>query len=104
MEANFWRKLDWLVSTCKLRLDRPKGSVHPRYPAFVYPFDYGYLEGTRSGDGDGIDVWVGSMPEKRVTAVICSVEIEQHDAEIKILLGCTPQEAREILKTHNIRS
>jgi len=97
----FWRRLDRLVATCKLKIDRPKGSTHPNFPDFRYPFDYGYLEGTRSGDGDGIDVWVGTRPEKRVTGIICSVEMEQRDAELKILLGCTPQEANQILQTHN---
>jgi inorganic pyrophosphatase len=67
----------------------------------IYPHDYGYLENTQSGDGDGIDVWLGSLPEKTVTAVICTVDMEKRDAEVKILLGCTPQEAHEILETHN---
>jgi inorganic pyrophosphatase len=101
-DDDFWCKLDQLVAACQLKIDRPKGSTHPRYPAFIYPLDYGYLAGTRSGDGDGIDVWLGSLPERTVTGVICSVEVEQRDAEVKILLGCTPQEAREILKTHNV--
>jgi inorganic pyrophosphatase len=97
----FWCRLDHLVAACKLKIDRPKGSTHPRFSDFTYPFDYGYLDGTRSGDGDGIDVWVGTLPEKQVTGIICSVEIEQRDAELKILWGCTPQEARVILQTHN---
>lgn len=100
-DEGFWRRLDQLVATCELKIDRPRGSAHPRFRAFRYPFDYGYLEGTRSGDGDGIDVWVGSRPEKQVTGIICSVETTQRDAEVKILLGCTPHEARDILQTHN---
>ena len=99
---SFWRRLDWLVASCQLKIDRPKGTAHPRFSTFLYPFDYGYLEGTRSGDGDWIDVWVGTLPEKRVTGIVCTVEMEQHDAEIKILLGCTPQEATVILETHNV--
>ena len=97
----YWHKLDQLVATCPLKIDRPKGSAHPRYPALIYPFDYGFLEGTQSGDGDGIDVWVGSLPQKQVAAVICSVDTEQRDVEVKILVGCTSQEAREILQIHN---
>jgi inorganic pyrophosphatase len=97
----FWCRLDHLVAASDLKIDRPKGSTHPRFSGFIYPFDYGYLDGTRSGDGDGIDVWIGTLPEQQVTGIICSVEIEQRDAELKILLGCTPQEARVILQTHN---
>jgi inorganic pyrophosphatase len=103
-EDDFWRRLDELVARCDLMMDRPKGSAHPRYPSFLYPLDYGYLEGSRSADGDGIDVWIGSLPEKTVSAVICTVDLDKRDAEIKILLGCTSEEARGILAEHNTGS
>jgi inorganic pyrophosphatase len=98
---NFWLKLDQLVAEHKRVIDRPKGSCHPRYPSFVYPLDYGYLEGTQAADGGGIDVWVGSLPDEMVTAVVCTVDIKKRDTEVKILLGCTSQEAQEILNVHN---
>jgi len=98
---DFWLKLDQLVADSPVKVDRPKGTPHPRYPSFVYPLDYGFLENTRSSDGGGIDFWVGSGPEKRVTAIICTVDLEKRDAETKILLGCTPQEIHTILEVHN---
>lgn len=97
----FWLALDQLVGACELVMDRPKGSAHPRYPAYHYPLDYGYLAGTRSGDGDGIDVWVGSQPGRRVSGVICTVDGLQRDAEVKILVGCTLQEMQTALAVHN---
>lgn len=101
MSSDFWRGLDELVQACPLKIDRPKGTPHPRYPDFLYPLDYGYLEGTTAGDGAGIDVWRGSLPEKQVTAIICAVDLEKRDSETKLLLGCTPQEAHSILAIHN---
>ena len=98
---DFWRTLETLVASCPLTIDRPKGSPHPRYSMFVYPYDYGYLENTQGGDGSGIDVWVGSLPAKTVTAVVCTVDPSKRDAEVKILVGCTPQEAQDILAIHN---
>ena len=98
---DFWLALDRLVGECRLVVDRPKGSAHPRYPTVRYPLDYGYLAGTRSGDGEGIDVWVGSQSGRRVSGVICAVDGLQRDAEVKILLGCTPHEARIALAVHN---
>ena len=68
----------------------------------IYPLDYGYLEGTMSADGSGLDVWVGSLPDKAVTSVLCTVDLDKRDAEIKILLGCTPEEARQIVAIHNV--
>lgn len=45
-DADFWLKLDQLVAASNLKIDRPKGTSHPRYPSFIYPLDYGYLEDT----------------------------------------------------------
>jgi inorganic pyrophosphatase len=64
--------------------------------------DYGYLQDTQAGDGSNIDVWIGSLSSSNVTAVICSVDLEKRDTEIKILLGCTSSEAQDILNIHNI--
>ncbi|MEH2210388.1 inorganic diphosphatase [Nostoc sp.] len=102
--TDFWFKLDRLVALSNLKIDRPKGTSHPRYPSFVYPLDYGYLQDTRSGDGSDIDVWICSLSSQTVTAVICSVDLEKRDTEIKILLGCTSEESRVILDIHNIGS
>lgn len=56
MDKGFWQALDRLVAECETVIDRPKGTAHPRWPEFVYPLDYGYLRGTSSMDGGGIDV------------------------------------------------
>ena len=100
-DNHFWTKLDELVAACTLRIDRPRGSAHPRYPDWIYPLDYGYLEGTRSADGGGIDIWVGSLADKKVTAIVCTVDTVKRDSEMKILIGCTPQEAEIIHSFHN---
>lgn len=40
----FWNAIDELVSNSEIVIDRPKGSVHPRYTDFIYKVDYGYLK------------------------------------------------------------
>ena len=97
----FWKMLDYLVQDSELVIDRPKGSAHPRYPDFIYPLDYGYLKNTASMDGDGIDVWVGSMGERQIDAVMCIVDQAKRDSEIKILIGCTEEENEMLYRTHN---
>ncbi len=98
--TEFWDALDELVRRSAIVIDRPKGSAHPRYPDFIYKVDYGYLKDTASMDGGGIDVWVGSG-ERQIDAVMCIVDLLKRDSEIKILIGCTEEEKREIYRTHN---
>ena len=96
----FWNALDELVSNSEIVIDRPKGTAHPRYPDFIYLVDYGYLKNTASMDGAGIDVWVGSG-ERRIDAIICTIDLMKKDSEIKILIGCTEEEKAIIYETHN---
>ncbi len=98
--SEFWAALDRLVAACPVVVDRPRNSHHPRYRDLIYPLDYGYLDATRAGDGGGVDVWVGSAPARGVTAVLCTVDLHKRDVELKLLLGCTPAEARELLVFH----
>lgn len=99
--SEFWSALDELVSHSNIVIDRPKGSAHPRYPDFIYPVDYGYLKGTFSMDGEGIDVWRGSDSSQTLTAIICTVDLVKRDSEVKLLLGCTEAEIQTILAFHN---
>ena len=96
----FWKALDELVDNSEIIIDRPKGTSHPKYPDFLYRVDYGYLKGTSSMDGDGIDVWVGTG-EKKIDAIMCIVDLLKKDSEIKILIGCTEEEKKIIYETHN---
>jgi inorganic pyrophosphatase len=100
-KSSFWTLLQRLVAQCPIAIDRPLGSRHPRYPDFIYPLDYGYLEGTRSGDGAGIDVWLGSLSEREVTGALVTIDVEKGDVEIKVLVGCTLAEMEMISEVHN---
>ena len=105
-DSKFWLALDRLVATSNLVIDRPKGTPHPQHPAFRYPMDYGYLQGTRSPDGDGIDVWMGSLKSlspaaHTVTGIIATVDLDKRDSELKLLLNCTAEEAQMALTAHN---
>ena len=100
-DKDFWLALDSLVSSGKLVIDRPKGTLHPRFSDIKYTVDYGYIENTTSMDGEGIDVWLGSLPERAIEAIICTVDLMKKDSEIKLLLGCTEKEINEIYEFHN---
>lgn len=97
----FWQALDELVARSQVVIDRPRGTVHPRYPAMRYEVDYGYLDGTQAMDGGGVDVWRGSDPTGLLDAVVCTVDLVKGDTEVKLLIGCTEEEKQAILRFHN---
>lgn len=98
---DFWAIIDNMIATHKIIIDRPKGSPHPKHPNWIYEVNYGYLEGTTSNDGEGIDVWVGTSENQSANAIICIVDNWHYDSEIKILIGCTEEEIKSIYKRHN---
>ncbi|NHP14755.1 inorganic pyrophosphatase [Rhodococcus sp. IC4_135] len=92
MSEDLFSALDHLAATSTVVIDRPRGSAHPRYPAAIYPLDYGYLDGTVSADGDGIDLFRGSAVGNGVVAMAVIADIDKKDVEVKILLECTADE------------
>ena len=125
----FWQYLDELVASSRIVIDRPQGSTHPRFPGQVYPLDYGYLDGTTSPDGGGIDIWLGSQAAglvaagsaaagsaaagsdaagsqatPQITGVLCTVDLLKRDGELKLLIGCTNQDVQCILQFVNSHS
>jgi len=98
---DFFYALDTLAAEHELVIDRPAGSTHPRFTQFIYPLDYGYLRGTASSDGSGIDVWRGTATGAGVVAVEVIVDLLKRDSEIKVLLDCTEDEITMIDGIHN---
>ncbi len=101
MSEGFWEFIQRLVEGSEIVIDRPRGANHPRYPIGRYPVDYGYLQGTMAMDGGGVDIWVGSMGEKRVVGVLGTVDLMKRDTELKVLFDCTPAEIEAILSFVN---
>lgn len=87
-KSSIWEHCDRLVSQCAVVVDRPSGVAHPIISDYVYPLDYGYLEGTRAGDGSGIDIWIGKGSAGHTTALLCCLDPVKRDAEIKIAWNC----------------
>jgi len=93
----FWDHLDQLVAGTRVTIDRPRHTAHPDYTDMMYPVDYGYLAGTVSSDGAGIDVFLGTSGKRNVRGIICTVDLVKRDTEMKVLLGCSEQEMMDIV-------
>ncbi len=52
--------LKYLGMTVEIEIDRPMGYIHGD---IVYPVNYGYIPGTRAGDGEEIDVYLLGVKE-----------------------------------------
>lgn len=102
MNQEFWDYLQHLVDTSQIVFDRPKGSKHHRFLNDPYPANYGYLTGTTSIDSGGVDIWVGSLGEKNVVGVLCTVDLLKRDTELKIIYDCTEEETKSIIDFVNI--
>jgi len=92
----FWEYLNKLVIENEIIIDRPKGTKHPKYSDMVYEMDYGYIKNTKAIDGDEIDIFKGSLHNKNVNTIICTIDLLKKDIEIKILIGCTTLEKEKV--------
>lgn len=101
MNPAFWEKLDQLIADHEICIDRPKGSAHPRYPELIYGVDYGYLADTRSADGEGVDLFLGTSPLRSLTGLVVCVDMEKTETEIKLLIGVTGDELSWIMNMVN---
>jgi inorganic pyrophosphatase len=104
MDETFWMHLETLVNQKEIKIDRPARSPHPRYPKCIYPLDYGFLVDTRSGDGEGIDVWMGSRTPPKLNGIVCALDELKGDLEIKLIWGCSEEEIEQIIQFHRIGS
>ncbi len=99
--AYFWQKIDTLYFSNRLVIAREKGSTHPKYHNLVYPVDYGYLEDTQNKESDGVPVYKGSMSDFMVTTLVVAADILKKEIDVKLLVGCSPQEEEDILRFLN---
>jgi len=89
--SELWELADQLIDAHEIVIDRPKASAHPRFPEFIYPVDYGFLKGTVGGDGDPIDIYVGTG-NTRLRGYFRTRDDIKQDREIKLLWDVTGEE------------
>ena len=98
-DRGFRDALDELVPEPEIITHRPRGAPHPGYPHITCPLDYGYLRGTASMDGGGIDLWAGTGG-KSLGAPVCTVEPLKRGAELKLPRGRTEAGKAALLQFH----
>ena len=78
----------YLGQRVRVSVDRPLGSVHPRWPTLVYPVNYGELPGTLGGDGHPIDAYLlgWNVPLMKAKGTVTAVIVREDDAEDKLVV------------------
>lgn len=90
-----------------LRIDRPRGFVQtgnaPDGTPWerVYRYDYGYLPRTEGGDGEGVDVFLGSHEDAPDSYWAWQIKADGSFDEFKVFLGFGSQDlARVVYNMH----
>ncbi len=98
--AFFWQKLDTIYNSSDFKLSNPKGTSHEKYHNLIYPVDYGYLEDMDNNDSQ-IRVYKGTQKGSSIKVAIISADILNKDITVKLLIGCSEQEEKDILSFLN---
>ena len=64
------------------KIDRPKGSCHPRHKEMIYPINYGYVTGIKGGDGAEQDIYLFGGENSAVAEYTGKVIAVYHDMMI----------------------
>lgn len=72
----------------RVKIDRPLGSRHPKWK-WIYPVNYGYVEGIRAPDGENLDVYVLGVfkPIKKFVGKVIAVIHRKDDVEDKLVVA-----------------
>ena len=68
-------------------IDRPIGSVHPKYKDMIYPLNYGFIPNVFGGDGEELDVYLMGLnvPVKEYKAKVIAIVHRHNDVEDKLV-------------------
>jgi inorganic pyrophosphatase len=68
-------------------IDRPLGSTHPKYH-YIYPVNYGYIEGIMAPDGEELDAYVLGVfkPLSTFTGVCIAIIHRLDDNDDKLVI------------------
>ncbi|MBR5088948.1 MAG: methyltransferase domain-containing protein [Ruminiclostridium sp.] len=71
------------------KIDRPKGSAHPRIPELIYPVNYGYVDGVFAADGSEQDIYLlgEDSPVGSFTGKVIAVWHRYNDVEDKWIVS-----------------
>ena len=78
----------FLGKTVEILIDRPIGSVHPRFDKIKYTSNYGYLDGVSAPDGDDLDAYLLKVnkPVDKYTGIVVAIIHRINDDDDKLVV------------------
>ena len=78
----------YLEKTIYVKIDRPLGSMHPKFNNFIYPINYGFVPNTISGDGEELDCYILGVyePLKEYTGKCIAIIKRLNDNDDKLVI------------------
>ncbi|OGC36265.1 inorganic pyrophosphatase [candidate division WS6 bacterium RIFOXYC1_FULL_33_9] len=78
---------EYIGKVVSVAVDRKMGSKHPKH-GFIYPINYGYIEGTKSADGEELDVYILGVfePLNTFTGKVIAVIQREDDNDPKLVV------------------
>ncbi|MBT3814403.1 inorganic pyrophosphatase [Candidatus Woesearchaeota archaeon] len=83
-----YREIKKLIGTIvEVTMDRPLGSKHPKC-GFIYPVNYGFIEGITAPDGDDLDAYVLGIfePVEKFTGKCIAIIFRDDDDDAKLIV------------------
>ena len=70
-------------------VDRPLGSRHPKFPALIYPVNYGFIQGVLAADGEEQDAYILGVeqPISAFTGRVIAIIYRKNDVEDKLVVA-----------------
>jgi len=92
--AYFWQKVDSLILSGDIEIEYHKGDCHKDLHHVIYPVDYGYLKMIKD-NGHIIKCYKGTNGNECKAAIV-SANLLLKDVSVKLLIGTTEEEERNI--------
>lgn len=79
---------DFLGKAVAIKIDRPLGSVHPKFDKIKYTSNYGYVEGVKAPDGDDLDAYLLKVdkPVEEYSGIVVAIVHRLQDDDDKLVV------------------
>lgn len=103
MKDDITNSEDFLGMKVRVTMDRMLGQKHPKYE-WSYPLNYGFIEGTRSPDGEELDAYVIGVdtPVATFEGICVAIIKRENDDDDKLVV--VPKEIASNVSDEMIRN